>query len=640
MKAAADWKTVGDAREWLLARLYEALAPPARISVSEHATKFRILPDDEAEPGNWKNERTPYLIEIMDRLGPYDDCRELVLMKGAQLGGTEAILNALLYWIEHAPGRILCILPGEDEAKTFSRERLQKMIDNTPALQNLLAPKKRTGAGRPRGDSVFHKEFPGGSLKLTGSNAPAGLRSKPARYILGDEVDGWAFDSGGEGCPLLIAEKRLGTFPGRKAVYVSTPGNDPSRIERRFLAGDQRLYHVPCPDCGKFFLLEFSEFVIPEIDGVKVPSESYMRCPNCKAQIDEWHKEKMLAGGEWRPQRPYNGFRRSYRLPAWYSPLGWLSWGQIADDWLRAQDNPLELKVTINTVFAETYRGERGDTLDESELMATREDWGVRAPARILVVTAGIDVQGDRLAVEIVGWARGYESWSLDYLEIPGDPLGEQIWNDLDVVLKSRFELDDGSTISISAKGIDNSYEPDRVFAYTKRRKRQKVWPLRGATDEARVKREVWPLDWRKSKKRGASGRFKLVGTSTAKRHIYNWLAKPGDEPGPGRCHFPIDRPLPYFQELTAERLITKWRKGFRWVEWEKDPSQPNEALDCRVYGYAVLIGMERAGFSWEEAQIRREQLLRRLDGAGDDRQDREARETPPERFSVPRLGM
>lgn len=640
MKSANERATVRDAREWLWTQLIAALAPPARISVSAHAEKYRILPDDEAEPGPWRNSRVPYLVEIMDRLSPYDDCRELVLMKGAQLGGTEAILNALLYWIEHAPGRILCVLPGEDEAKTFSRERLQLMIDNTPALKTLMAPQHSGKRGRPRGESVFHKQFPGGSLKLTGSNAPAGLRSKPARYVLGDEVDGWAHDSGGEGCPLIIAEKRLGTFPGRKAVYVSTPGNEPSRIERRFLAGDQRLYHVPCPDCGKFFLFEFAELVIPEEDGVKVPEKAHMRCPGCEVQIDEWHKDQMLAGGEWRPSKPYNGFRRSYRLPAFYSPMGWLSWAQIADEWLRAQDNPLELKAITNTVFAQTWRGETGESLDESELMATREDWGRLPPAEILVITAGIDVQGNRLELEIVGWAPGYESWSLVYMEIIGDPTGEQIWKDLDRVLRQRFELADGAKIGVSASCIDNSYEADRVFAYTRRRKKRRIWPVRGATDEARVKREIWPLNWRNSKKRGTGGAFKLVGTSTAKRHIYNWLAKPGSDPGPGRCHFPADRQRKYFEGLTAERRVTRWRKGFRWEEWHKDPSRANEPLDCRVYGYAALVGLERSGFSWEDAKIRRTQQLQRLDGADVAGQDRKTRDESPERFNVPRLEM
>jgi len=617
-----------EAEEKIRRIVIQALEPPPRITVSEHAAAHRMLPDDEAEPGNWKNERTPYLREILDRLGPYDDCREVVVMKGCQLGGTELILNAFLFWIEHSPGRILCVVPGEDEAKDFSLQRVQPMIESSPVLQERLGSK--SGArGRPRGDSIFLKEFPGGSLKFTGSNAPAGLRSKPIRYLAGDELDGWARDSGGEGCPLILAEKRLGTFANSKKLLVSTPTDKPSRIEERFLSGDRRHYNVPCPHCGHMFVLAFNTFVIPEdASGDKDVDNAHMKCPSCDGRIDEWHKEKMLAKGKWIPEKPYRAFRRSYHVSSFYSPLGWLSWAQIADEWVRAQSNPLELKACVNTIFGESWDPNDGQSVDAGDLLMTREDWGDFPPGRILVATAGVDIQGDRIELEIVGWAEGYESWSLDYIVIPGDPTGAVIWEDLDAVLSKAIPLDDGRKLKIAATCIDSSYEADRVYAFTRARVKRRVWAIKGASDEARAKREIWPLSWRKSKKTSAT--FKLIGTSNAKRDLYAWLAKSGIGPGPGRCHFPKERSKDYFEQLTAEKMVAKWKRGFKWVEWQKAPGQRNEALDCRVYAYAALIGLERSGLTWDEAKRRKGETIARLDGRLAKVQD--ARQQPRER--------
>jgi len=613
----------------------DALSPPPDLAVSDHAERHRVLPDDEAEPGPWRNDRTPYVVEILDRLGPYDDAKEVVLMKGCQLGGTEILLNALLFWVEHSPGRILAVLPGEDEAKDFSRQRLQPMVESTPALAERMGERSK-GPGRAAG-SVFLKEFPGGSLKLTGSNSPAGLRSKPVRYLLGDEVDGWAVDAGGEGCPLLLAEKRQGTFANRKTLLVSTPAiKQTSRIEKRFLAGDRRRYHVPCPECGELFLLNFANFVIPRDDaGEWCPQDAHMLCPECGSVIEEHAKPAMLAAGEWIPERAYNGFRRSYHLSSFYAPLGWLSWAAIADEWCRAQDNPLELKVVVNTIFGESWDQEGAEGIDPDSVYATREDWGDKAPGRILAITAGVDVQGDRLEAEVVGWAAGYESWSLEHVVIPGDPTGRQVWDDLDAVLRRRYALDDGRRLPISAAGVDSSYEADRVYAFCRKRLKRRIWAVKGASDEARTKREIWPVQWNKSRKTQA--RFKIIGASNAKRDVYSWLAKPGTGPGPGRQHFPIDRPKAWFRQLTAERMVTKWKRGFRWVEWHKPSGQPNEALDCRVYAYAVLLGLERAGFDWDRARTERDRQRRRLDGDVPTRQPRQRSRRPRREAEIPR---
>ncbi len=597
---------------------FGALAPPPRLTVSEWADRYRVLPDDEAEPGRWKTPRTPYLREIMDRLGSYDPCEEVVLMKGTQLGGTEAALNALGYWIAYDPGRILVVMPGEDEANDFSRQRVQPMIDLSPAVRAKVGSSR---SGRGAAESVHLKEFPGGSAKFVGSNAPAGLRSKPARYVLGDEVDGMALDSGGEGPPLVLVEKRQATYGGRKKrFYVSTPlVKQTSQILRRYLAGDQRRYHVPCPHCGHEHVLVWANFVIPkDDDGIFVPERAHMLCPECRGRIENHHKASMLPAGRWIASAPYNGWRRSYHLSSLYSPAGWLAWSRVADEWGRCKGDPVALKAFVNTVLGEPWDQDDGETIDEGALFSRlREDWGPKLPESVSIITAGVDVQGDRLEVEVVGWGAGYESWSIAYHVIPGDPTGARVWEDLDAILRRRHERADGRMLAIKATGVDSGHEAQRVYTFCRDRMRRRVWAIKGKEG---AHREIWPLLWSRSKQFG-DARFKIVGVEACKRHVFARLAK-AVEPGPGYAHVPLDRGKHWFEMLTNEAMRTVYRRGRKITEWHK--LGPNEALDCRVYAYAVLMGLELAGYSFAEADVQLARRREQLDGAQRVRQRRE----------------
>ncbi len=620
----------------LKSRTRAALSPPARLTVSEWADEHRVLADDEAEAGQWKTSRTPYLAEIMDRLGSYDGAEEVVFMKGTQLGGTECAINALGYWIEHDPGRILVVMPGEDEANDFSRQRVQPMIDLSPAVHAKVGS---SNTGRGGASSVHLKEFPGGSAKFTGSNAPAGLRSKPARYVLGDEVDGWAHDSGGEGDPLVLIEKRQATYGGRrKRFYCSTPLiKQTSRIEPRYLSGDRRRYFVPCPHCAHEHVLGWANFVIPKgVEGEYVPEDAHMRCPACEGRIDNHHKLRMLAAGGWRATGKFNGWRRSYHLSSLYSPPGWLAWDRIADEWVRCKEDPVLLKAFVNTILGETWDQDDGETVDEAALFSTlREDWGAELPEAVLIVTAGVDVQGDRIEVEVIGWGEGFESWSLDYLVIPGDVTGSQVWEDLDAVLRRKYTRVDGRVLSIKATGVDSGHEAQRVYTFCEPRWRRRVWAVKGKEGESR---EIWPLLWSRSKFKDS--RFKIVGVDSCKRHVFSRLAK-CTSAGPGYSHVPHDRGLHWFEMLTAEAMKTRFSKGRRVVEWHQIRPR-NEALDCRVYGYAVLVGLAAAGFDFEaaKAQIAKQARREQLDGKKPARESkrrkkrRESRDRWPEATS------
>lgn len=607
----------------LLAVALEALRPPPVMLVSEWAEEKRILAEDEAEPGKWRNSRTPYLVEIMDRLSPHDPTEEVIFMKGAQIGGTEVGLNALGYWMDGAPGRILAVAPGEDEAADFSTQRVQPMIDQTPALSSKIGAQRGSKKGTAK---VYLKEFPGGSIKFAGSNAPAGLRSKPIRYLFGDEIDGWALDAGGEGDPMKLAEKRQGTYANRKRFYCSTPTiKQTSRIEPRFLNGDRRFFFVPCPHCDEYAVFAFGRsdrsivpsdvpifrFEIPQDeDGEYLPDDARMVCQQNGCIVENHEKTGMLAQGEWRATAPYNGWRRSYHLSSFYSPVGWLSWPRIAEEWLEAQGNPVKLKVVVTTVFGETWDLDDGSTLDEDVLFASlREPFGENVSNAVGIITAGVDIQGDRIEVEIVGWASVYESWSLDYVVIPGDPDGSEIWEDLDRVLKRTFENNHGDRLRIEAVAIDSNHKTTEVYNFVKTRWSRCVWAIRGqANDKSGKERPIWPIEWSQSKKaKRANAKFKIVGVDTGKQHVYGRLAR-CTEPGPGFSHVPDDRPKWWFEQLTAERVAMKTTKaGIKYFIWELPAGARNEALDCRVYAYAALRGLESLGRTVEAVLVERD---------------------------------
>lgn len=581
------------------------------MTVSEIADKFRVLGPSEARPGPWSTNRNPPIQAIQDACGPEDPCTEIVLMKGSQISGTEAQLNAILAWVVYSACRIMYIRPTKVEVKGFKIERFQPMITHCPELRDRF--------GKLRLSKIVHN-FRGGTLKIVGSEVEADLSSTPVEKILADEVDNWTLDCEGYGSPLALAEVRQGTYTGTsKLVIVSTPRHhEVSVIELRYLEGDRRTYWVPCPHCDEFQILEFRNLTIPEgEDGLKDPEKAYMHCAIHGCVWEESDKRYMLAHGEWRreqdlePQQVKAARRavgidkdpradkikpkvgsKSFHLSSLYSPVGWLKWTKIAERWLRAQLDQTKLKTFINTVLGQSWKGDAGERINDHALYKRRETWRNDAlPNAILQITMGVDVQGDRLEGEIIGWGLGYESWSLDYFVLDGSPTGSRVWRDLDKQRKRTFKTRDGRKLVIEAVGVDCNYEAFHVHEYTRKRWDSRVYSIKGSPQAAAP---IWPVGWSKNKAKNA--RLKIVGVSKAKEHIYDRLKT--KQSGPGYVHFPDDREHWYFEGLTVEKPFYTYKKGHRITVWEKPPNAPNEPLDTRVYAYAVLLSLEKHGRS------------------------------------------
>lgn len=586
---------------------FRGLRPPPSILVSEWADRHRILPPTSAEPGPWRTARTPYLREIMDRLSPQDPCETVVVMKGAQLGMTSVAENWMGHAIHHDPSPALIVQPTWNTARDYARDRINPLVTATSELRELVGDQ----VSRRAGTTTTRKQFPGGFLVVTGANSAAELRAKAIRRLVLDEVDGYPADVDGEGDPVSLARKRTATFANRKVLLFSTPTvRGASRIEAEFSGTedeqrkgysptDQRMYFIPCPGCGIFQTLTWDNIRWTELG--RLPQDAAYVCPHCHRIIEQHEKDILLARGEWRPTAEGSDSKvAGYSISGLYRPHGWRSWGDIAVDWVKAkrtQDTAL-LRVIINTDFGETWEITDGKSIDSGILLGRVEDYGHVCPVEVVAITAGVDVQADRLEVEFVGWGVDEESWSLDYLVIRGDPGHGDVWAVLDEQLGRSFVSPNAADgLRVDAACVDAGYQPEWGCEFTKARRLRRIWAVKGMANGERSPRPIWNVRPR----RPLRGKYDVypVGVDTAKELLYARLAVA--EPGPGYCHFSAPHnDATYFAQLTAERLRTRYQNGRAIFFWWKPDNRRNEALDCRVYAMAALKSLLAMGHNLE----------------------------------------
>jgi phage terminase large subunit GpA-like protein len=558
-----------------------ALEPPPSLTVSEWADAYRMLSAEaSAEPGRWSTARAPYQRAIMDAFN--DPLVEtIVVMSSSQVGKSEQILNILGYQVDLDPAPILVVQPTLAMAEAFSKDRLATMIRDTPALRAKFRLAKRDAA-----NTVFHKTFSGGHITLAGSNSPASLASRPVRMVLGDEVDRWEVTS--EGDPLALARKRAVTFWNRKYVWVSTPTiKNLSRIERLFLTSDQRRCFLPCPHCHERFVLEWRHVRWD----TGQPETAHLVCPTCGCLIDEAGRAQMLRDPEWRATAPFHGVA-GFAIWEAYSP--WRRLSDIALDFLEAEKAADTLQVWVNTSLGQTWEERDDDETPKSLLIARREEFAAEVPAGACYLTAGVDVQDDRLEVLVIGWGPGEESWVVDARVLPGDPQLAEPWEALDEVLTNPYQHESGAQLHVAATCIDTGgHRTQFAYDYAKKHQHQAVYAVKGRAGSGE------PIVSAPVKKRSGRDPRKvplyIVGVDGVKALIYSRLKT--TKKGVGYIHLPLEHDVAegrfgvdeeFIEQLLAERLVTKHRAGVPTRTWV--PVRPrNEALDMFVYAIAAL---------------------------------------------------
>lgn len=574
--------------------------------------------------------------------------RKLTAMVATQLLKTTLIENIFGYHADLDPCPMLIVQPKDAAALQFSKERVAPFIKATPVLRGLVGNTKTRDAG----DTVDYKAFPGGFLGIVGAGSPDNLARRPIRIILFDECDKYLPLK--EGCPLAIGAERLATFESNSLdVAVCSPTiTGESKIEVRYEQSDQRRASAACPKCGHRQFLEFFAHVHWDkgLDGkTPRPETAQVHCEACNHAWSEGQRLRALGTIRWHQTRAFEccGERQTpldaYAL-AWgaehsLKPVEvvwdwWASnrWGvyrakcrhcgtwavpnkhagfqasKLFSPW--ANDSPPELaakwltaklteegKLTFyNTQLALTYRMHVGKQVDGHALLARRENWPEGfIPDGVALLTAGIDTQDYRIEIEVVGWGRDEESWSIEHHVIDGEMSDPNVRAQLERYLSRTWYRADERPFTITAACQDSGgHHTDAVYDFSKQNLRRKWWAVKGESARDGKRNPVWPSKRPSSRSKKTFRPF-ILGVNAAKDTILqSYLPRP--LAGPGYMHFNGDWDLPAFEQLTSEQIEIKGEGSQKVRKWVPIAGRANERLDCRVYALAALRGLMHTG--------------------------------------------
>lgn len=576
------------------ARAATNLVPPPDMLPSLWAEQNVQIPVGNAIPGPISFENAPHqrgMIDVVVQPG----VRRVDWMMAAQTGKTTVQQCITGYFIAHSPRSQMFAQPSQNDMQTFLEVKLRPMLEANPSIASKMAkPRGREGVNNSRLISYL-----GGWLMMAWAGSPKTARGRSAPVIHMDEVDGYEATAEGDFCELL--SQRNATFGDQRLeTRSSTPTvMGASRIHTGFLEGDQRRYYVACPDCGEpqYFRWEqvhwtgrkSSSIEDAELDVGQEhdPASARYACVACGGLWDDGMRVAAIRNAErmghgWKATKPFKG-HASFHGPEMLSTFRRLR--DIVTSYLDKLALG-DLQSFVNVSLAWPY--ESGDRVDPEGLLARRYEYGAQVPMRGLYLTAGIDQQQDRLEVEIVAWGVGEESWSIDYRVLWGDPLGDDVWLELEDVLSDAYRHESGVLLPISAACLDTGGTngmTQRAYEWLRGKTGRRIFGIKGVPGWGR------PIVEKPQRKQSGKTARKvdlfLVGVDQAKLEVQKRLAVAA--PGPNHCHFPADRDPEYFKQLTAERLVVRYVKGQPVREWHKPDRARNEALDCRVYALAAL---------------------------------------------------
>jgi phage terminase large subunit GpA-like protein len=554
------------------------LRPPPKLRPSEWAEQTIRIPIGNAVPGLIRFDNAPYQREVLDMTAD-PRCVRITLMWGAQTGKTQTALCAQGYRIAHNPVSQIMMQPSQGDLHTWLETKFNPLVESNERLQDLIAkPRGRNGVNNQR-----MKSYPGGFLMFSWSGSPKTMRGRSAPFIVCDETDG--YDRTHEGHPVGLLWQRAATFGDQRLLLeISTPSiKGASWIEAAFLEGDQRYFHVACPHCDERQPLKWAQVTWETADdGEHRPETAGYTCRACGVVWTDGERVAAIRGGAWVATKPFRG-HASYHLSELYSTFRRLQ--DIVQSFLDKKAAG-DLQTFVNVSLAETWE-EQGDQVDPSSLMQRVETFAAPVPRGGAVLTAGIDMQIDRLEVEVVAWGLGEESWSVEYHVLWGDPMGQDVWRDLDDLLAQTFEHETGAHIRISAACLDTGGTAgmtQAAYEYVRSRRGRRLFAIKGVGGWDR------PIVTSPSRKRsGRNARpvdLFTVGVDGAKVVVQRRLQI--EMPGPGYSHFPASRDPEWFAGMSSETLRTKMIKGFPVREWHQTRPR-NEPFDCRVYALAAL---------------------------------------------------
>lgn len=584
-----------------------SIAPRKPLTVSEWADSNRVLSSKASSiPGRWVTDRNPLLREPMDCMSARSMVQEIVCIFPIQFGKSEFETNVIGYTMCENPGPIMVVLPGEVSQDKFINQKLNPLLEETNACAEALTSTNSRNSSNTRG----FKDFAGGQLYIEHAGNSKRLKSTSAKLVLADEFDSFASSLKTGDDPDALLDGRTSAFPSTfKRASVGTPEIvGQSRLEAKWEVSDQRHYHVPCPHCGHEHALTWHGFHWA-LGADKKVVRAWIVCPECGAEIDEHHKDRMGDLGRWVPTYParkVRGYRASFLNYRFALGPRWL---EMAQSWVDAQGDPARIKTFINDRRAEAWEDQAMRNVKHNAIADRAEAYALRvAPKGVLCVTAGVDTQDNRLAVQLVGWGRNMAFWVLDYVELPGDPAEAGVWDALVVLLNQPIAAEGGGALRVEAMANDaGGHRTEDVKNFVRSRRVRRPLCIFGAIpNNAPVlsKGKMQDVTWRgQHDKRGIM--VHQVGTVGIKHWLYSRLSLDADKPIEHRVtHFSADLPPEYFPGLVSEtynpaqnRFVN--RRGAR-----------NEPLDTWVYAYAAAHHPELRLHRHTKADWDRRELL------------------------------
>lgn len=553
-------------------------------TTSEWADERRWLaPGTSPDAGKWDTARTPYLREIMDVCSPQHPAKRIVIIKGSRMGGTEALNNLIGRTIDLDHRSICFYNPDITSRNDAKRERIDPMIEDSPALRKLVTS-----------NSLLSVKYQGGRLTMLHASSIRQFRARGAPIILCDEIDAWIPIVCSEGDKIRLAEKRASNYPNPKIVLNSSPGErDVSPIEREFLRSDQRRFFLRCPACGEWDYLTWSGYRdhVRKLDAGHywiewdpgAPRTARAVCGHCETRIPETQKYLWLPEGRWRPTAEGDGETVGFHLPSLLAPLGWFSWADMAGEFLEAHDQPEELRTFVNTRLGETFE-DRSSKLDAHALTERLEDYGAEVPDGVGVLLGAVDTHDDRLELLVVGFGAHEEAWVIAWQPFYGDPKLPGVWQQLEAARLSSWTHVSGQQVALECLTVDTmGHKTEGAYRYCKAREERNVFAIRGSNQLG------LPVVGRPSNRNRYRVNLFPLCTDTAKARLFARLAL--ERPGPGYVHLPksLADPEEFVAQLTAEKAIWKHDKhGRPKREWYQLRPR-NEALDLMVYALAAL---------------------------------------------------
>lgn len=571
---------------------------PRQLTVSEWADAHRVLdPRFASEPGPWHTDRVPYAREWMDSCAlPW--VRRVTTCASTQVGKTEAVNNVLGFYMHQRPSPAMLVMPNADAARVAGERRILPMIQASAALRAEMTDRSHDAKTREIAlrNSICY---------LRSASSPTELASVPVRLVLGDEVEKWPRWSGREASPLALVAERTRTYTDSHVIVLtSTPSTRHGLIQREFERGDQRRYHVPCTHCGAFLVFSFPQVKWPAwiTTGNLMRSEedAWYQCDHCGEKIDDRDKRKMVARGVWVPHgktvaewlRDRDEDRnehRSYHLWAAYSP--WVTWWRLAAQYLDAKDEPAEMMNFTNSWLAEVWEDKVATTTD-AEVAAcvdAKRPQGTM-PAETLVVTAAVDVQGDRLEWAVVGWGLDEESWLISAGKVPFATDGGD-WARLgDILFRNTWGE---KQLRIRCCVVDARYRHNEVVDFV-RRWQPTCRMIEGVEREAPI-----PFSTKRIDKHPRTG--KVLENALLVWSVNVWIFKDlvsaritrattEPETKRGRIHLASDLPQEWLTQVASEHKVRERGSGGKEVHrWVLKPGHVrNEAWDLLIYNAAA----------------------------------------------------